>query len=173
MQWLPGFYWKEMEGKNNVFLGGSLLSFQVAILLWEEFAVPPALMWQWQVLHEGIVRASGGEATRALGTMASQNAYSRYIGALPTHNSQSSRPRKLRYIWAPANGSQPGDGKGVGRVPGDPLVRLRVSRCNEQSDKSLWFFRVTRGAEEIAQGYRASKGVAVFAAEDAYVRSCS
>lgn len=63
MQWQPGFYWKEKEGKRNTFVGASMQSYEVAILLWEELAMPPALMWQWQILHEALVRASGGEAT--------------------------------------------------------------------------------------------------------------
>ncbi len=171
MNWEPGFHWKEMEGKANAFLGASMRSKEVAIVLWEDHVVPPAVMWQWQVLHKSQIRASGGEATQALGTIAAQKAYSRYVGSLKSDVPDTPPPRALKYIWAPARGASYGDGQGVGRVPRDRSVRMRVSRCAEKSDMSLWSFIVTRGPEKIASGYRGNKREAVFAAEQAYDES--
>lgn len=99
MQWLPGFYWKERDGQRNMFVGGSLLSFEVAILLWEELAMPPCLMWQWQILHKAYVRASGGEATKPLGTISSQIAYCHYVGSLKAQPPEREEMRKPKYIW--------------------------------------------------------------------------
>ncbi|KZL24239.1 hypothetical protein [Pseudovibrio sp. Ad37] len=168
MGWQPGFVWKEVTGKANTFLGASMRSKEVAIMLWQEPAAPPALSWQWQVLHMGEKKASGGEASRALGVISSQQAYSRYVGTLTDFHLKSAAPRKLRYIWAPDRGAAFGEGRGVGRVPGDRTVRMRVQKCVEDSQHSLWSFIVTRGAEKIASGYRSSKADAVFSAESAY-----
>lgn len=171
MQWQPGFYWKEMEGYAQTYLGGSMRSKEVAILLWEEHAAPPALMWQWQILHEGFVKASGGEATKALGTIAAQTAYSTYIGNLYAYDPEATPAKTLKYIWAPEKGARYGDGQGIGRVPRDRSIRMRVKKCTEQSNSSLWSFVVTRGVEKIASGYRGSKRDAVIAAEEAYDES--
>ncbi|WP_057465000.1 hypothetical protein [Pseudovibrio sp. POLY-S9] len=171
MQWLPGFYWKEKDGKRNTFIGGSFQSLEVAILLWEELAMPPSLMWQWQILHEALVRASGGEATKALGTIASQIAYSRYVGALMAKVSEGEKVGKLKYIWGPAEGAKVGDGKGVGCVPGDPKALMQVNRYTEEGGQIVWYFLVSDGSEFIEDGQRASKEEAVLAAEEVYASS--
>ncbi len=128
----------------------------------------PCLSWQWQVLHIGKRKASGGEASQALGVISSQQAYLSYVGTLTEFQVKPNIPRKLKYIWAPDKGAAFGEGRGIGRVPRDRGVRMRVQRCVENSEVSLWSFTVTRGAEKIASGYRGSKADAVFEAEQAY-----
>ncbi|SFK97902.1 hypothetical protein SAMN04488518_11325 [Pseudovibrio ascidiaceicola] len=168
MQWLPGFYWKEKEGKRNTFVGASMQSYEVAILLWEELAMPPAFMWQWQILHKALVKASGGEATKALGTIAAQIAYSHYVGALTAHAPEREEMKKLKYIWGPAEGARIGDGKGIGRVPDDPDILMRVDRYTEDGGQVFWYFLLAKGRELIEDGQRNSKEEAVLAAEEAY-----
>lgn len=171
MQWQPGFYWKEMEGCSDTYLGGSMRSKEVAILLWEEHALPPAIMWQWQVLHKGHVKAQGGEATKALGTIAAQSGYSSYLGHLTAYVPETSSQKRRKYIWAPINNTNSGDGLGIGRVPRDLSVRMWVSKCAKESDLNLWSFLVKKGDTKIASGYRGSKHDAVIAAEEAYDES--
>ncbi|WP_153039826.1 hypothetical protein [Pseudovibrio sp. Ad37] len=168
MQWQPGFVWKEVTGKANAFLGASMRSKEVVIMLWQEAKAPPALSWQWQVLHMGEWKASGGEASQALGVISSQQAYLSYVGTLTAFQVKPTTSRRLKYIWAPDKGAAFGEGRGVGRVPRDRAVRMRVQRCVDDSEVSLWSFIVKRGAEKIASGYRGSKADAVFEAEQAY-----
>ncbi|WP_208990165.1 hypothetical protein [Pseudovibrio brasiliensis] len=168
MQWLPGFYWKERDGQRNMFVGGSLLSFEVAILLWEELAMPPCLMWQWQILHKAYVRASGGEATKALGTISSQIAYCHYVGSLKAQPPEREEMRKPKYVWGPAEGAKIGDGRGIGRVPDNPEIFMRVDRFTQENGAIGWYYVVSEGREFIEDGHRLSKWEAVLAAEEVY-----
>lgn len=74
--------------------------------------------------------------------------------------------KKLKYVWGPAEGARIGDGKGIGRVPDDPDILMRVDRYTEEGGRVYWYFIVSRGRVFIEDGQRNSKEEAVLAAEE-------